>query len=87
MKVLGFDDNHLDGCLPIGLGKLQKLIYLNVANNRFSGTVSDSLFCLPALRELRIERNLLELTLEQKKLQRKNDEYLLLPQKTRKKKN
>ena len=52
-----------------------------VIDNALTGKVPDFLFNLPTLKRMLIEDNFLELTTEQKALNRKGGVYFLLPQK------
>lgn len=54
------DDNHFEGGIPTGIGKLISLKQLHLQSNQFSGTVPDSLIQLTNLESLYLNENQLE---------------------------
>jgi Leucine-rich repeat (LRR) protein len=57
--ALNLSFNHLHGPLPVELGKLDKLVSLDVCNNRLSGNIPSALKGLLSLIEVNFSNNLL----------------------------
>ncbi|GMH08170.1 hypothetical protein Nepgr_010010 [Nepenthes gracilis] len=56
--ALNVSFNHLDGPLPLELGKLDKLVSLDVSNNQLSGTIPQALQGMLSLIEVNFSNNL-----------------------------
>jgi Leucine-rich repeat (LRR) protein len=60
LNLLGLEDNHLGGPLPVVLGKLQNLEGLELNGNEFSGLIPSSLGNLTRLTSLSLDENRFE---------------------------
>ncbi|ESQ56306.1 hypothetical protein EUTSA_v10026954mg [Eutrema salsugineum] len=56
--------SNFEGMLPSNISSLSKLEYFNIAGNSFSGSVPSSLFMIPSLVRLHLERNAFSSILE-----------------------
>ena len=80
LKRLTLTGNKFRGSIPKAWEGMKKLEYFWGQDNALTGKVPDFLFRLPVLKRLCLENNFLQLTEEQKKLNRKGEQYFLLPQ-------
>jgi hypothetical protein len=56
---MDLSDNQLSGDLPVSLGELNMMIYLNLSRNLFQGSIPDSLGKLLNIEELDLSNNVL----------------------------
>ncbi|XP_076926414.1 tyrosine-sulfated glycopeptide receptor 1 [Bidens hawaiensis] len=57
--ALYLSNNNLSGSIPIEIGNMQSIHYLELSNNNFSGTIPDSMSNLTNLERLDLSHNLL----------------------------
>ena len=80
LRRLTLTGNKFCGSIPESWEGMEKLEYFWGQDNELTGKVPDFLFRLPALHRLCLTNNFLQLTEEQKKMDRKGNRYFLLPQ-------
>ena len=56
-RALNLSFNHLHGALPVELGKLDKLVSLDVSNNQLSGNIPSALKGMLSLIEVNFSNN------------------------------
>ncbi|KAF3532173.1 hypothetical protein DY000_02039320 [Brassica cretica] len=57
LTAINLVSNELEGTLPSNMSSLSKLEYFDIGSNLFSGFVPSSLFMIPSLIHLKLERN------------------------------